>query len=254
MHVWNYTSSLFPLELINTQPKIKKKLKHWYIKELKWKRWFWPNCDALIGKLAGPNLSRWYMFIRYTVNDSKWPVVNHYICSSVGLARRSTYIVTMYFTVSVNSTGEELFTTDSQTFSGSTSSYGDVSHSSPGGDLLTTETMAVLILIVKNSLWEQVITAGLLILFWEYVNFSNGTPFYVIRKEYSLHTAQFMILGSYMVCDVLYCNPALLHMVPVVISNNIHLMSPTVSRILVTAIVSFQFSTFHIVGVLAYER
>ena len=54
--------------------------------------------------------------------------------------------------------------------------------------------------------------------------------------------------------DVTYCNLILLHMVPVVISNNIHLMYPTVSRILVTAIVSFQFSTFHIVGVLAYER
>ena len=132
------------------------------------------------------------MLIRYTVNDSKWPVGNHYICSSVGLARRSTYIVTMYFTVSVNSR--------------STSSSGDVSHSSPGGGLLTTETMAVLVLIVKNSLWEQVITAGLPILFWGYGNISNGTPFYVIRKEYSLHTAQFMILGSYMVCEVLYCN------------------------------------------------
>ena len=146
------------------------------------------------------------MFIRYTVNDSEWPVGNHYICSRVGLARRSTYIVTMYFSVSVNSTGEELFTTDSQTFSGSTSSYGDVSHSSPGGGLLTTETMAVLVLIVTDSVWEQAITAGLLILFWGYVNISNGTPSYVIRKEYSLHKAQFMILGSYMVCEVLYCN------------------------------------------------
>ena len=160
----------------------------------------------------------------------------------------------MYFTVPVNSTVEELFTTDSQTFSGSTSSSGDVSDSSPAGGLWTTETMATVAPIVTDSIWEQAITAGLLILFWLYVNFSNGTLLYVIRKDYSLHTPQFMVLGSYMVCDVLYCNLILLHMVPVVISNDIHVMSDTVSRILVTVMTSFLFSTFHMVGVLAYER
>ena len=160
----------------------------------------------------------------------------------------------MYFTVPVNSTGEELLPTDSQTFSGSTSSSGDVSDSSLAGGLWTTETMATVVPIVTDSLWEQAITAGLLILFWGYVNFSNGTLFYVIRKEYSLHTPQFMVLGFYMVCDVLYCNLTLLHMVPVVISNDIHVMSPTVSRILVTVLGSFLFSSFHMVGLLAYER
>ena len=114
--------------------------------------------------------------------------------------------------------------------------------------------MTTLSPIVTDSLWEQVITAGLLILFWVYVNVSNGSLFYVIRSEYSLHTPQYMVLQSYMVCDTSYCNLTLLHMVPVVISNDIHVMSPAVSRILVTAIGSFLFSSLHLVGLLAYER
>ena len=160
----------------------------------------------------------------------------------------------MYVTILVNSTGEELLTTDSQTSSVSTSSSGDAPDSSPAGGLWTTETMATVVPIVTDSLWEQVITAGLLILFWLYVNFTNGTLFYVIRKDCSLHTPQFMILGSYMACDVLYCNLISLQMVPVVISNDILVMPDTVSRILVTVIASFLFSTYHMVGVLAYER
>ena len=160
----------------------------------------------------------------------------------------------MYVTILVNTTGEELLTTDSQTSSVSTSCSGDAPDSSPAGGLWTTETMATVVPIVTDSLWEQVITAGLLILFWLYVNFTNGTLFHVIRKDCSLHTPQFMILGSYMACDVLYCNLISLQMVPVVISNDILVMPDIVSRILVTVIASFLFSTYHMVGVLAYER
>ena len=64
----------------------------------------------------------------------------------------------MNFTVPVNSTREELFTTVSQTISGSGRSSGDDEYSSPAAGLLTTETMAVLTPIVTDSLWEQAIT------------------------------------------------------------------------------------------------
>ena len=160
----------------------------------------------------------------------------------------------MNFTVPVNSTREELFTTVSQTISGSGRSSGDDEYSSPAGGLLTTETMAILTPIVTDSLWEQAITAGLLILFWIYANLSNGSLFYVIRKDYSLHTPQYMVLVSYMVCDTFYCNITLIHMVPVVVSNDIQVMGDTVSRILVTAYLSCMFALFHLVGLLAYER
>ena len=159
----------------------------------------------------------------------------------------------MNFTGSVNSTGEELFTTDSQTFSGGSASSEDASYTSSAG-LLTTETMVTLPPIVTGSLWEQSITAGLLMLVWIYVNLSNGFLLYVIRSEYSLHTPQYTVLRSYMICDTLYINLNLLHIVPVVISNNIHIMSDTASRILVTVSASFGCSAFHLVGLLAYER
>ena len=170
------------------------------------------------------------------------------------LACRRIHIVTMNFTVPVNSTGEELFTTVLQTFSESSSSSGDDKYSSHAGGLWTTETMAVLTPIVTDSLWEQAITAGLLILFWVYVNVSNGTFFYVIQNDYSLHAPQYMVLVSYMICDTFFCNITLIHMVPVVVSNDIQVMGDTVSRILVTAYVSCMFALFHLVGLLAYER
>ena len=160
----------------------------------------------------------------------------------------------MNFIVPVNSTREELFTAVSQSFSGSSSSYEDASYSSPAGGLWTTETVAVLTPIVTDSLWEQAITAGLLILFWLYVNVSNWTFFYVIRNDYSLHAPQYMVLVSYMVCDTFGCNITVIHMVPVVVSNDIQVMGDVVSRILVIAYVSCMLSLFHLVGLLAYER
>ena len=158
----------------------------------------------------------------------------------------------MGFAVTGNSTGEELFTTSSQAIP--ESHFEEASHSSHAGGLWTTETMDVLTPIVTDSLWEQAVTAGLLILFWLYVNIFNGTLFYVLRKEYSLHTPQYMVLVSYMVCDVLSGSLTLLHMVPVVISNDLLVMPPSVSRILVAITTSCGFPTFHSVGLMAYER
>ena len=158
------------------------------------------------------------------------------------------------FTVLLNSTREELFTTESQTISGSSVSSEDASLSAGTGGLWTTEIIATVSPIVTDSIWEQIITAALLILFWIYVNLSNGFLFYILRGEHSLHTPQYMVLVSYMVCDTLYCNLTLLHMVPTVIRNSMYVMSPTVSRILVTAALSLFFSTFHLVGLVSYER
>ena len=158
----------------------------------------------------------------------------------------------MNFTEPANSTVEDLFTTDSQTMYESYSE--DALHSSHAGGLWTTETMAVLVPIVTDSVWEQAITAGLLISFWIYVNIANGTFLYVIRREYSLHTPQHMVLASYMLSDTLYCNLTLLHMVPVVISNDMQVMPATLFRVIMAVNGSFLLSSFHFVGLLAYER
>ena len=152
-----------------------------------------------------------------------------------------------------DSTTEEAFSGDAATIS--TSSSEDASYTSAaGGGLWTTGVMSTLKPIVTDSLDEQIVTAGILMLVWLYVNFTNGSLWYVIRKEYSLHTPQYMVLVSYMVCDALFCNLTLLQMVPVVISNNIHVISDIVSRILTIFIGSFIYSSIHMVGILAYER
>ena len=158
------------------------------------------------------------------------------------------------FRVLVNSTRKDLFTTEFQTVSGSSVSSEDASLSTATEGLCITEIMAKFSPIVTDGLWEQIITATLLILFWIYVNLSNGFLFYILRGEHSLHTPQYMVLVSYMVCDSLYCNLTLLHMVPTVIRNSMYVMSTTVSRILVTAAGSFLFSSFHLVGLISYER
>ena len=69
----------------------------------------------------------------------------------------------MNFTVPENYTREELLITNSPTISETRSE--EASYTSHAGVLWTTETMAVLVPIVTESLWEQSITAGLLILF-----------------------------------------------------------------------------------------
>ena len=207
---------------------------------------YWPyqhNLPAV--RSVCSNLWNKHIYKIYT----NWPVVTgqslHGIDAALAWRSSPTHTVTMNSTVPINSTGEELFTTASQTIPDSSSS---------SEDMWTTETMATVAGIVTDSRWEQGITAGLLIFFWLYVNFTNGSLFYVIRKEYSLHTPQYMVLGSYMVFDVLYCNLTLLHMVPVVISNKIKVMPDMVSRIIVAVYMSFLLSSFHLIGLQAYER
>ena len=160
--------------------------------------------------------------------------------------------MTLNFTASVNPAREKLPTMDPETISESSSSSEDALHPSSAGGLWT--TMASVLPMVTDSLEEQIITAGLLFVFWIYVNILNGSLMYVIRREYSLHTPQYMVLVSFMVCDTMYCNLTLLHMVPVVISNNIHLMNVTVARIITSIMISFLLSTVHLVALIAYER
>ena len=153
----------------------------------------------------------------------------------------------------LTTTSQELLTTISQVFSESSVSAEDGSNSS-SGDMWSTETLATLLPIVTASLEEQVVTACLLILFLLYVNITSGSLLYVIRTEYSLHTPQYMVLVAYMVCDNLYINLTVVHMVLVVITNDIHIVNLTVGRIWASIVASFLFLSVHLVALLAYER
>ena len=144
---------------------------------------------------------------------------------------------------------------ESQTISEGSLNSGDDSFSSDTGGVSTTEQMlATLPPIVTNSLEEQVITAGLLLSIWLYVNLSNGSLLYVIRSEYSLHTPHYMVLAAYMLFDIFYCNIILVNMLTVVISNDIQVMTDVVSRAFATATGMFFSSSVHTIGLLSYER
>ena len=114
--------------------------------------------------------------------------------------------------------------------------------------------MTTLSPIVTDGPWEQAITAFLLLCCWLYVNLSNGCLLYIISCEYSLHTPHYMVLASYMVLDIVYCNIILSHMITVVISNNIQVMTDVVSRAVVIACATFHLASVHMTGLFAYER
>ena len=108
--------------------------------------------------------------------------------------------------------------------------------------------------IVTGSLTEQVITVSLLLTFWLYVNLTNGFLLCVMRKMRVLDTPQYMILASYMVGDVLYCNTQLPVMVPIAIESRMDAISEMTCRVFITACTGFILACFHLVCLIAYER
>ena len=108
--------------------------------------------------------------------------------------------------------------------------------------------------IVTDSLSEQVITVSLLLAFWLYVNLTNGFLLYVMKKVKALETPQSMILASYMVCDMLYCNFQLPIMVPIAISNRLDIMPLKLCRAWMTPTTGFLLTSFHLIGLIGYER
>ena len=85
---------------------------------------------------------------------------------------------TMNFTDSVNYIREEAFSAYAEKMS--TSSSEDDSHTSAAGEGLVTTGMKP---VATESLDEQIVTAGILMLIWLYINFTNGSLWYVIRKD-----------------------------------------------------------------------
>ena len=169
-------------------------------------------------------------------------------------------------TAFVNSTAEEWSTVDSQTnIEREDGTYtSDVwitevmttrrEEATYKSDVWTTDVMTTGAPIVADSLVEQVVTTGLLMLFWLYVNLANGFIFRVVRSDQSLHTPHYMVLTLYMMSDLLYCNFTLLIMVPGAITNNIYVMTHVVSRVIMIILSSFALSSVHLVTLLAYER
>ena len=105
-----------------------------------------------------------------------------------------------------------------------------------------------------DSYLEQVITVSLLMVFWIYVNITNGFLLHIIRKDHSLHTPQYTVLALYMVGDTVYFNSVLLHMVPVAITNNMYVFSAAVTHVLIQISQNLLMSSIHMIGLIAFER
>ena len=137
-------------------------------------------------------------------------------------------------------TTEAVFSSEEPSFTENTTSY------------VTTEPEVIQ--IVTDTITEQVLTLMVLIFFWVYINFWNTFLMYVIRKEPQLRMPQYMVLSSYMICDLIYINSSLPHMIILVISNHptfIPLWICQYSNVITAGVF---FSMAHMVGYMAYER
>ena len=110
--------------------------------------------------------------------------------------------------------------------------------------------------IITDTLVEQVLTAGFLILFWLYVNLVNGFIIFIIRTSNSLReNYQYPVTTCYMMSDMLLCNiHMMMMMIPLVIANDIdrlpHGYCPVVTMLSAGAL----FANVWMIAYLALER
>ena len=108
--------------------------------------------------------------------------------------------------------------------------------------------------IVTDTLTEQLLTILFLFLIWLYICCANFFLLYVIKKEPQLHTPQYFVLSSYMICDLATVNTLILPMIVLVIVNSTTFMPLEICQWMSTISSGFFFSMAHMVGYMAYER
>ena len=108
--------------------------------------------------------------------------------------------------------------------------------------------------IVTDTIAERVLTILFLSLCLWYIDFSNVFLLYVIKKEPQLHTPQYMVLSSYMICDLIYINTAIVPMIVLVIGNYATFIPVGICQCVTTVSTGVFFSMAHMVGYMAYER
>ena len=108
--------------------------------------------------------------------------------------------------------------------------------------------------IVTDSLTEQAILLSALVLFLVYVNLSNTFLLYAMKKTSLLDSPQYMILASYMVCDLLYFNLQLPVMIPVLIKNRMDAIQVLPCSVFMTTSAGFFLACIQLVGLISYER
>ena len=114
-----------------------------------------------------------------------------------------------------------------------------------------TTTMNV---IITDTLTEQVLTATLLFLCWAFVSSSNSVLIYVIWKTPRFHTPQYMVLVSYMVCDIIYTNNVIPVMFVTVVGDSLTIVPRFVCAGMATIMAGCIFTSTLLIGLVTYER
>ena len=123
-------------------------------------------------------------------------------------------------------------------------------------DGMATESMTepLFMPIVTDTTTEQVLTALFLFFCWFYVDITNLFLSYVMWKETHFHTPQYMVLASYMLCDLIYINILLPNMIALVISNVPETVPLPFCEFVGLITSGIFFTMAHMVGYMAYER
>ena len=126
-----------------------------------------------------------------------------------------------------------------------TDEYGyDMSTSTPPGRRIITDTLL-----------EQVLTAGLLLVFCVYVNLTNGFMIFVIRTSFQLQEiCQYRVAVCYMVSDLLVCNLYMIVMIPLVIGDSVDILPPHYCQVVMVVGAGALYTSALMVAFLAFER
>ena len=109
--------------------------------------------------------------------------------------------------------------------------------------------------IIAESLLEQVLTAGLLTIFWLYVHLVNGCIIFVIRTSNSLkENYQYPVLTCYIISDMILCNCNIMIILPLVIANDVDRLPRGYCHTVSTLMTGALFTNIWMIGYLAYER
>ena len=117
-----------------------------------------------------------------------------------------------------------------------------------------TEGTAAINIIITGILTEQVLTATLLFLCCAFVSSSNSVFIYVIWKTPRFHTPQYMVLVSYMVCDIIFTNNTIPVMFVTVVGDSLTIVPRFVCVGMAIIMAGSFFPSSLLIGFVTYER
>ena len=118
----------------------------------------------------------------------------------------------------------------------------------------STEIVPTRRIIVTDSLTEQILTASLLLFIWLFIASTNSAMIYVIWKVPKFHTPQYMVLVSYMICDVTFMTFGIPTMFFTVVGDSVDFVPSFVCGAFIVISSSCFFTQTLLIGFITYER